>query len=324
MANAQPPLSTPDGRIAHLAVRQCSTFARAQALDVGFTDPSIRRRLRSGRWERVHPGVYRLAGVATAWAGEVWAAQLAAGPLAVVSHQSALCLHGCPHVPPRPVTLTIPHGGHARVRGAVVHQIDDVRPHHVRTREGLPVTTAARAVVDLAASTGARLLGRILDDLVFDRATSRAAVGACLAQVARPGKPGVRTLAQVLDDRSDETAPCDSALEQALRAALVGAGLPQPRAQMPLPGRGAVTGLVDAAYPDCRLILEADGRRWHTRVRDLARDHERDAEAARAGWQTLRFLYEEIIGHPGEVAATVADVRRVRLGGAPRGNSGRP
>lgn len=198
-----------------------------------------------------------------------------------------------------------------------------MRPHHVRAREGLPVTTAARAVVDLAASTGARLLGRILDDLVFDRATSRAAVGACLAQVARPGKPGVRTLARVLDDRSDEAAPCDSALEQALCAALVGAGLPQPRARMPLPGRGAVTGLVDAAYPDCPLSLGADGRRRHTRVRDLPRDHERDAEAARAGRQTLRFLYEEIIGRPGEVAATVTDVRRVRLGGAPGGNGGR-
>ncbi|MGH9113554.1 MAG: hypothetical protein ACRDZN_14850, partial [Acidimicrobiales bacterium] len=56
----------------------------------------------------------------------------------------------------------------------------------------------------------------------------------------------------------------------------------------------------------------ADGRRWHTRIRDLRRDHLRDAEAARAGWQTLRFLYEEICESPGEVVATAADVRRVR------------
>jgi very-short-patch-repair endonuclease len=61
------------------------------------------------------------------------------------------------------------------------------------------------------------------------------------------------------------------------------------------------------------MLLEADGRRWHTRIRDLRRDHERDAEVARAGWITLRFMHEQLVGAPGEVAATVADVRQVRL-----------
>ena len=63
-----------------------------------------------------------------------------------------------------------------------------------------------------------------------------------------------------------------------------------------------------------RVILEADGRRWHTRIRDLAEDHVRDAEAARVGWETLRFVYEQIAEEPEEVCATVADVRAVRLG----------
>jgi very-short-patch-repair endonuclease len=135
-----------------------------------------------------------------------------------------------------------------------------------------------------------------------------------LADVARPGKPGVTALAAVLDDRSDAAVPGASELEQALFAALAGGGLPVPRTQRALPGRGAVEGLVDGAYPDCRLILEADGRRWHTRVRDLRRDHERDAEAARAGWQTLRFLYEQVVRDPDGVCAVVSDVRAVRTG----------
>jgi very-short-patch-repair endonuclease len=101
-------------------------------------------------------------------------------------------------------------------------------------------------------------------------------------------------------------------LESGLLSALAGGGLPPPERQFPLPGRGALYGLVDAAYPDVRLILEADGRRWHTRIRDLRRDHLRDAETARAGWQTLRFLYEEITVYPHELAATVADVRCIR------------
>src|SRR4029450_10710551 len=112
--------------------------------------------------------------------------------------------------------------------------------------------------------------------------------------------------------------PAQSELESALFAALAGGGLPDPQRQRALPGVGALPGLVDAASPDCRLILEADGRRWHTRVADLRRDHERDAEAARAGWQTLRFLYEQVVHHPADVCAVVADVRAVRAGLGPR------
>jgi very-short-patch-repair endonuclease len=83
---------------------------------------------------------------------------------------------------------------------------------------------------------------------------------------------------------------------------------------MPLPGRGAIEGVVDGGYPDARLVIEADGRRWHSRVRDMRSDYARVAEAARVGWQTLRFLYEQIIGNPDEVCAVVRDVRAVRVG----------
>jgi hypothetical protein len=304
---------TPDACIARLASRQASTFARAQALAAGLTDSSIKRRLRSGRWERPHPGVYRLAGIAPSWASEVWAGLLAAGPLAVVTHETALALHGSSHVPPRPVTLTVPHGGHARLDGVFVHQIDDLRPHHVIDLEGLPVSSAARAVVEGAATLGRRQLGRVLDDLVFDKRVSYPQVATCLAEVARRGKPGVSKLGLLLDERSDEAVPPGSELERAMLAALHDAGLPPPQRQVALPGTGEIDGLVDAAYPDCRVIIEADGRRWHTRVADLARDHARDAQAARAGWQTLRFVYETIVHDPAGMCATVADVRAVRL-----------
>ena len=116
----------------------------------------------------------------------------------------------------------------------------------------------------MAATLGRRRLGRVLDDLVFDRRTTYEDVGVVLAEVARPGKPGVAALASVLDERSNGAVPGDSELERALFAALAIAGLPRPEAQVALPGTGAVVGVVDAAYSDCRLIIEADGRRWHT------------------------------------------------------------
>jgi len=123
----------------------------------------------------------------------------------------------------------------------------------------------------------------------------------------------VRLLGDVLDERGDGYVADASELERALFAALGGAGLRLPRRQVPLPGRGALEGLVDAVYDDAKVVLEADGRRWHTRIRDLKRDHLRDAEAARVGWQTLRFLFEQIMGDPDEVCAVVNDVCAVRL-----------
>jgi very-short-patch-repair endonuclease len=302
-----------DRDLARIAARQASAFSRSQALAVGFNDPTIRRRLRSGAWDRLHPGVYRVAGSPPGWHTEIWAALLAVGPLAAVTHETSVRIQGSSHVAARPITVSVPHGAHPRVRGAVIHQIDDLRPHHIVTVDGLPVSDPARAIVEVAAVLGRRQLSLVLDDLVFDRRTTYPKVSHRLAEVVRPGKPGVEKLGALLDERSDERVPPGSELERALRAALLAGGLPDPQPQVALPGAGHVDGVVDYAYPDCRLVLEADGRRWHTRVRDLARDHRRDAEGARVGWQTLRFLYEDVVHDPDGVCATVADVRSIRL-----------
>lgn len=90
-------------------------------------------------------------------------------------------------------------------------------------------------------------------------------------------------------------------------------GLPEPVRQFPLPGHDLGQEFADLAYLDAMLLVEADGRRWHSRISDLRRDHARDAEASRAGWETLRFVYEEITAAPDQVGATVAAVRATRL-----------
>lgn len=134
-----------------------------------------------------------------------------------------------------------------------------------------------------------------------------------LTDVARRGKPGVALLSRALEERGPGYVPPGSELEARLLAALTRAGLPEPVRQIQLPGRGAIEGIVDAGYADARLLLEADGRRWHTRLTDRLRDSQRDAEASRAGWLTLRFLYEQITQEPDEVASAVAETRAIRL-----------
>jgi very-short-patch-repair endonuclease len=302
-----------DARIGLVASRQAGALTWSQARSSGFGKATIGRRLRSGEWHRLFPGVYALAGAPRTRALELWAAVLAAGHDAVVSHESGARAHGARGLPLRPTTLSAPHGSHHRLPGVTVHQIDDVARHHRTTIDGLPVVTAARAVVDLASRLSFDRLGDVVDDLVQVRATSWPAIGAAFRDVLRPGKPGMATLAALLDDRCGVGVPAASTLERALFTAVAAGGLPAPERQVPLPGRGQVRGLVDAAYRDARIVIEADGRTYHMRLGDMRRDRERDAQVVKAGWVPMRFVYEQVVHNPRRVCSDIAEARGVRL-----------
>jgi hypothetical protein len=244
---------------------------------------------------------------------DLWAAVLAVGDDAVLSHETAARLHGAERLPELPVTLTNPHGRHHRLPGVFVHQIDDLVPAHRTTWMQLPLSTPARSVVELGATCTAPTVGRVADDLVRTGRTSYAAIASVLAQVARPGKPGVDTVVEMLEERGDGHVPPGSELERALFATLDAGGLPSPTRQLPLPGRGSIAGIADGGYLDAQMVLEADGRRWHARVAAARLDRERDAQVARAGWVPLRFVYEQIVGDPAGVCAVVSDTREMRL-----------
>jgi very-short-patch-repair endonuclease len=301
-----------DARLALIASRQAASFSFAQALATGFPRATISRRLARGTWERRHPGVFALAGSEPTWSQRLWVAWLAAGGDSVLTHETSALLHGAERLPSSPVVLTNPHGWHHHIDGVFVHQIDDLVDPHRTTHWGLPVSTPARCVVELGATQTTAVVGRVADDLVRLRRTTFARIARVLADVTRPGKPGLERVGRVLEERMGGVVPPGSELERALFAALEAGGLPRPERQVRLPGTG-IAGLVDGAYSDAKLILEADGRRWHARVEAARADRERDAQAARAGWQTLRFVYEQIVHDPAEVCAVVAETRAARL-----------
>ncbi len=302
-----------DARLGLLASRQAGAFSYAQAIRVGFPSSTIGRRLRTGAWIRLFPGVYVVAGTPPSRDLELWSAVLAVGEAAVLSHESAALLHAAEGLPPDPITLTVAHGSHHRLGGLVVHQIDDMTRRQRMAIGGLPVSTPARTVVELGSTLGLRELGRVADDLVRSHRTTYPAIAAVLAHLARPGKPGMETVARMLVERGDGYVPPASELERALFATLAAGGLPAPDRQIPLPGRGPVAGVADGGYRDARIVLEADGRRWHTRMEAARRDRERDAQVVRAGWVPLRFVYEQINHDPVEVCEIVADTREHRL-----------
>jgi very-short-patch-repair endonuclease len=302
-----------DARIGLVAQRQAGAFDWSQARACGFGKATIGRRVRSGQWDRPHPGVYAVAGAPKSRLLALWIAVLAVGQGSVISHESAAQVHGANALPLAPVTLTARHGSHHRLAGLVVHQIDDVARRHRTRVDGLPVVTAARSIVDLGSMLPLDRLGDVADDLVQARATTWPAIGAVFSDVVRPGKPGMATVATLLDDRCGTQVPAQSKLERALFTALAAGGLPAPVRQMPLPGRAPRRGLVDAAYPDARIVVEADGRTYHMRLADMRRDRERDAQVVKAGWVPLRFVHEQVVHEPASVCADIAETRAVRL-----------
>lgn len=302
-----------DLAISVLAARQRGVFSRGQALALGADHGLIHRRLKDGRWRQVAPGVYLIAGAPPSFVQRVWIAYLATSPLASVSFQTAAAFSGFDGFPCRDIVLTVPHGGHHRIAGAFVHQISDVLPHHLTSRYGMRCTTPERTAVDLAAVCSYARLLAVVDGARAAGRLNIAATGDVLAEVARRGKPGIAKMARVLDKCGPGTVPAMSHLERLLHELVERAGLPPLVRQMPHPGRDLPGRCTDGGYLDAKMIVEVDGRNWHTRIADLKRDHDRDNEAGRAGWLTTRLLYEHVEGDPDGQAQLLRDTRAMRL-----------
>ncbi len=241
---------------------------------------------------------------------------LAAADLAIVSHRSAAGLHGLATFGPGPVEVLAPHATCQRVEGALVRRTTALPDHHLTRVDGLPVTTVERTIVDLAAVVGAKRLGQILDDAVAARLTTTSGVGRCVTELAVRGRRGIAACHSVLDERGPGTVPADSELERQLHTLVASAGLPPLRRQAPHPGPSHNRGRVDGMWPEVRVIVEVDGRRWHTRIADLRRDHQRDLDAARQGYLTVRVLAEDVRDDPDGTAGALRETYVVRQASA--------
>lgn len=153
-------MSTPDrDKLFRTAARQAGNFTVAQAQECGFDRAQLRGHEEAGTFARVYPGVYRLLRYPSPSYGEVMAAWLAAGgdgaEGAVVSHETALRLHGLSRRPGREIHLTIARSaersGEAALRAAKLHRARRRwRPDEVVRWEGMALTAPARTIADAA------------------------------------------------------------------------------------------------------------------------------------------------------------------------------
>jgi hypothetical protein len=307
-------MSSPvDAAVAAVAVPQCGAFSLRQLLACGGSYQLARRRVASGVWLAGPRSILQLPGFPASFRQRLWWAILLAPEGSYVSHWSAVALHDVVGFPPVRLTITVPHGRHHVSPVAVVYQTR--APAVPELIGGLPVSPLTRALVDCGRLVGARRLGAAVDDADGDGKITIPKFQKEALALAASGRNGISTVHRVLEVRVEQGyVPPRATLERYLDRVLDRLPVHFEK-EAPLPGRGWSRERVDRL---CRhpkpFVIEGDGRRYHTRIKDFGRDARRRRLAAGAGFPTLNYLYEELRDDPDAIEAELLTILGLRSG----------
>ena len=233
------------------------------------------------------------------------AATLACGPNALLSHLSAAALWGLrPHSGIPHVTVS-GHGRHSQP-GIKVHCLRAMSPTDRSIREGIPVTSVARTLLDLAATLPPTQLHRAFEAAERLRSLDLRAVERTIAD--NKGRPGIRALRFVLAEARPPEPAARSELERRFLDLCHEAGFPPP----------AVNCLVedfevDAAWLAQRVVVELDGYAFHATRAAFERDRRRDAALQVSGYRVIRPTHRRLTQ---EREAVVEEVRQLLRAGS--------
>jgi very-short-patch-repair endonuclease len=289
--NSSPSGSSPvDGALAALARAQHAVVARRQLAALGIGDNAIAYRLRVGRLHRIHRAVFAVGHPLLTQPGRYMAAVLACGPDAVLSHRAAARHWGLLGGGSGFVDVSCPD----RRRPA-----RPIRAHRTRldaadstVRDGIPVTSVPRTVLDLADVAPPRLVERALHQAEVLRLFDLRAIHDVLARAH--GRHGTVILRAALAEPPVFTR---SEFEEAFLALTRAAGLPPPRMNTFVEGFE-----VDAYWPQHKLAVELDSRRFHLTRKRFESDRERDIALLKAGIRTARITDTRLRDTPQQVA----------------------
>ena len=211
------------------------------------------------------------------------AAVLAAGTGAALSHRSAAHLHGLITRSPPFADVTTPRAT-KRMAGVTRHRTRQLGEHEVTRTSGIPVTTVARTIVDLA---------EVADRRTVERAAGRAEILYGVTPSPINGRRGATRLTHAPDRSRSE-------LERRFKRLCEQAGIAVGE------HNAKVHGIeVDFLWRERRLVVELDGWRYHRSRAAFEDDRARDQALARAGFRVVRFTYRQVTERPEEVARTL-------------------
>jgi hypothetical protein len=292
----------------NLARHQSGVVSRPQALKAGLSVGMIKFRVNSGRWRQLLPGVYATFTGAPGRSAQLWAAVLAAGPGAMLSHETAAELQRLTDKPAETIHVTVPGQRHiAAIRGVSLHR--SARAVEAVERESNPPRTRVEeTALDLTQAAAS------FDDVCgwITRAFARDLTDQSRLRSAMRQRPKLRWRAELHELIAAAAGGDHSVLEYRYDRDVERAhALPEPVRQPPFADPDGRRGRRDRVYQQYGVVVELDGRLGHG-PEDQWRDKDRDNAAAADRQQTLRYGWEHVRWHPCATALQVAKVLKVR------------
>lgn len=290
----------------NLAQEQHGVVARRQCRALGYDADRLESAIRRGDWAALSPRVLRRVGAPTTPRMHVMAVALDAGTDAVASHRTAAALWGLPGFTlARPEASVLRRKDGEGARLGRVHRPRSLPAHHCTVVDGIPVTTPARTVFDLAGVLPPARTERALDNAVAQRPPLLRILHRMLPELAERGRSGITVMRELLTARPVGYIAPASGLEARVIRLLEEAGM-RIRRQVDLGGDDWI-GRVDLLVEGTDVVVEVDSARFHSSLLDRRQDIRRDLELRGAGYRVVRVTEEEVWTAPASV------VRKVRL-----------
>lgn len=283
-------------------MRQHGAISLTQLRGLGLTASAVRGRVAAGRLHRVHESVFAVGHPLLPARGRMHAAVLACGPGAFLSHRSAANLWNLSHSTPARVDVSSPSRTGRGRAGISVHRDGDPLPQDLTSVDGIPCTSPARTLLDLAAVVRRDTLQRACEQAEVLEVVDLRALEDVLSRAV--GRRGVRRLHSVLAGFRDDPRVVRSELERRFLALCRRYRLPAPSANVwvQLPDDGLQ---VDFLWAEQRLVAETDGQRFHRTRQAFERDRRRDQRLVAAGYRVVRFTWGQVVDRPIEVTETL-------------------
>ena len=182
-----------------------------------------------------------------------------------------------------------------------MHLARDWSPKDLLRKDDVRLTTATRTIIDLAGQGATAVeLERAIDSAVRLRLTSIPTLTKRMAELAKPGRPGIPFLRELLLDSGGE-----SALERRFLRIIREARLPRPQTQVTFKVRTTRAIRVDFLYPKQMVVIEVSGRVGHASDADRRKDARRRNELQHRGFVVIEFTTADVMTDPEYVEPTV-------------------
>jgi very-short-patch-repair endonuclease len=292
--------------VEELAAKQHAAVGTWQLHAVGLTKHEVLRLRRSGGWTERSDRVLVRTGAPETPEQTLMVAVLDASPGAAVADSSAAWFWGAPGFRAEPVQV-LRHRGISRRRSvlAVVHEVVDLHPGHVKVLRGIPVASPARLACDLAGSHPHRA-ERVLDWLWSARLLDGRTFHRTVEQLAGRGRPGSTLMRELDAARGPSYVPPSSALEKRFESIV----LWPMRRQVDTGSDEEWCGRVDYLDQQLPLIAEIQSERYHASLVDRAADAARRRRLEAAGFTIVEIWDTEVWHQPAIVNERLGIARR--------------